>query len=863
MAQPHTHDPLKVSRERYAQNLQIMAGARRSLPQGLVKISGAREDMGQNPDSWESKATDCLYRRHSWSSKFRVRSHIISDSPQGYGLGVFYLTPENAPVAATGANQINVLTVPIMIDSYRLYPLDLFFYKGKPYPLTEDRATRLLTLPDIFKATDQTTRELDRRNDLSHDPKDHLFGRFLGAYGSRGKRSADDAIESRKDLQQYLLPTLVRCLKTSSTRDALSLLAALGVQTDSDTVRDLEASGDFDLMSRIAKKKSSFVDTGTLREFVQGDPLAIFDTPAEEIYREGAKLAGVEVRKTSAAYETRSWWISDPFEGKRKKSAWVAKSRYALTQAVSPRVMRRVDTNGYAFVGQGSRNLSPEVVTSTLVKKTSVAKAEVLSRTDTLLQDFLAGESVLRIRERVKSSNGNMVSVLNMRGSTTSAKAYPLLVVPPPKRFRGRESFKGVVLLPLDPDNPGRGPDLSWRMRSDMAFLTTEGTLLSNSSWMNSHEGTLLLPLSNTPVKSLPKIRNHLGVSFESLSNLQEYRIWYWLTSCGCAVYVTTQSTPVRHGEKNRYKVIAPFFSRDSLPEFKEGSDSGESFWVSTSDVKQCARVSFDGRNVLLIPKDTANTVIRPQDVAFDFIGIPPDKAQDVPDTQSASTEETTPPVQDSDEVTEGTIKLSSVRTAGHVGFTLEGGGCEDFGVLSRSDARGALHALGVRKPLSLLKKSQKNPVLLRYSNAESLRTNAEIVAEVNSRVYAQKHSAVQEFEDTVHAVQPTLRHTLVSLNQVEGIRALQGKASSTTQAASLDQTIDAVLSLGFLSRRNLRKFVAMRPVLEESLSNLCALLLASRIGLTEIPMEPLETAIECMEPILGGLNKLTAVLDS
>lgn len=66
---------------------------------------------------------------------------------------------------------------------------------------------------------------------------------------------------------------------------------------------------------------------------------------------------------------------------------------------------------------------------------------------------------------------------------------------------------------------------------------------------------------------------------------------------------------------------------------------------------------------------------------------------------------------------------------------------------------------------------------------------------------------------------------------------------------------VDAVLSLGFLNPENLSAFVGHIPVLDEAQHRLCDLLLASRIGLREVPEGAVARAVRAMEDVIDGLK--------
>lgn len=71
--------------------------------------------------------------------------------------------------------------------------------------------------------------------------------------------------------------------------------------------------------------------------------------------------------------------------------------------------------------------------------------------------------------------------------------------------------------------------------------------------------------------------------------------------------------------------------------------------------------------------------------------------------------------------------------------------------------------------------------------------------------------------------------------------------------------TVDSVLSLGFVNPNNIHRFVLAQPMLEEVSSVMAKMLLASRMGISDIPEEATSSAISQIQRIIGGLNKLKA----
>jgi hypothetical protein len=69
--------------------------------------------------------------------------------------------------------------------------------------------------------------------------------------------------------------------------------------------------------------------------------------------------------------------------------------------------------------------------------------------------------------------------------------------------------------------------------------------------------------------------------------------------------------------------------------------------------------------------------------------------------------------------------------------------------------------------------------------------------------------------------------------------------------------TADKILGLGFINAENISTFVDMLPMLEEASSNVAEMLMASRLGVTDIPEAALERMIAATEDVIVGLKTL------
>ncbi|NDD05738.1 MAG: hypothetical protein EB078_12610, partial [Proteobacteria bacterium] len=72
-------------------------------------------------------------------------------------------------------------------------------------------------------------------------------------------------------------------------------------------------------------------------------------------------------------------------------------------------------------------------------------------------------------------------------------------------------------------------------------------------------------------------------------------------------------------------------------------------------------------------------------------------------------------------------------------------------------------------------------------------------------------------------------------------------------------QTVDALLSLNFVNPENVSKMVEKLPSLKSAISNLASLLVASRLGIQEIPEQSVSAAMMKLVDVVNGLEALRA----
>ena len=80
-----------------------------------------------------------------------------------------------------------------------------------------------------------------------------------------------------------------------------------------------------------------------------------------------------------------------------------------------------------------------------------------------------------------------------------------------------------------------------------------------------------------------------------------------------------------------------------------------------------------------------------------------------------------------------------------------------------------------------------------------------------------------------------------------------------TKEASKLEegQVVDAALSLNFINSDNVSRFIGFIPYLAECSKMLAQCLLASRLGMNEIPEQETQTAMFRILDVVKGLKKL------
>lgn len=97
----------------------------------------------------------------------------------------------------------------------------------------------------------------------------------------------------------------------------------------------------------------------------------------------------------------------------------------------------------------------------------------------------------------------------------------------------------------------------------------------------------------------------------------------------------------------------------------------------------------------------------------------------------------------------------------------------------------------------------------------------------------------------------------------VKQAKALRRNLIKEASVMDNSQTVDTLLSLNFINPQTLSKFIGKIPQLKSTLSSLCSLALASRLGIEDIPENSVTTASQELINVIDGLENIRASQDT
>ena len=141
----------------YLQGPKSLSQSEKSV---FEKASFMRAKLSPVSSQWGMEITDRLREQHPWIQKYSLEPHI-EEAGEGLGVGFIHVSPRHVPASAPDYDSIGVITIPIVVRELELADLDVFSYKGRFLPLTEQRVDRVLRSVDTFVPADRAERSIN------------------------------------------------------------------------------------------------------------------------------------------------------------------------------------------------------------------------------------------------------------------------------------------------------------------------------------------------------------------------------------------------------------------------------------------------------------------------------------------------------------------------------------------------------------------------------------------------------------------------------------------------------------------------------------------------------------------------------
>jgi hypothetical protein len=140
-----------------------------------------------------------------------------------------------------------------------------------------------------------------------------------------------------------------------------------------------------------------------------------------------------------------------------------------------------------------------------------------------------------------------------------------------------------------------------------------------------------------------------------------------------------------------------------------------------------------------------------------------------------------------------------------------------------------------------------------------SLGASSNKVANILKTAYERGYATVHGLK-TPPTKQEKIAKALPTAKKMQKV-AESFKANLIKEASYIEnsQTVDALLALNFVNPENISKFVSKVPSFKAAISNLASCLLASRLGVQEIPEQSVVSAMMRLVEVVNGLEALRA----
>lgn len=704
------------------------------LASSFAKFSASRVLMGENEERWSQEAHEELLRQHPWLSAFTVSSDMTATTPDGYGVGFFRITPSVVPAAVAGPETVNVITIPIVIRDFRLYPLDLFGHEDQLFPLTEDRVIPLLRLRDAFTEVD---RDFSRLNLKRTTARGVGSGSGSGFFSSTFKGSAAEVRQKVEEL-------------------SMSYAAALdAVPTEADF-----------------------------------DGATVFAELNEKVSEYARPCAAEIVIDKDVQY--RMAWASGMENGKPQVEPFQKSSMAELR----------------------------EIFGDDVVSDALASRHVVLNLND----DDPATLYALLKRDVAKTSSAPMepvrvASFLNKLSMPGPASVQRFIALPKDKyETLLPKEFTGVPVHQFEVGKSNR-----CNSRGLLGVIEQEGWFMEARSWDGDRN---LYCMESLPIDATAAPVGCKGLG-EGSSCDSSYALWQQ----GGAVYgVRVGPHSVDTADGTYWPVVERY-----------GDNYGTLVRISPDFQTAFTEVKGD-TTVLHLPMTAwivAYDGIRSPGQPFTLQGAPaagqeqgfiPEMQEPMPDSLGPEAGQEMPELPH-----DVKVSFDGSRYHAEIGKVFTSG--------KRPEVEFALAAAGVPGRLSNV--LMDSCVIAGKESSAKFRSpyhgaGAEFLKKASSHITTRLGAAGSAPDSAVAGAKWVTRH-------FEG--------DLLKEAGADGAAVDTVLALGFLNEDNLLRYVDMAPTFEKAMSYLCSLLMASRLGLDEVPEPSVEAAIRGIDRILSSLR--------
>lgn len=804
----------------------------------MTKVSLKRSRMGENTSAWETQALQELVSQHPWISSYRTRAVISKDDEQGFGVGFIEVTHKTKPTKSTDEDR-KVVTFPILIDSYELAPFDVCYYAGRYMPATQSRLELLLrsassmTVPTAAESYDAYY--INRLRNWNEQANNTPYKMLSGVKFASLKAPNKDELISL--IYQDILHA-----DQAIDRDKVSAWAK--------SVRD-ESVEEFESLMKESKGRQWLRQHVPMRVHEHGPNCRCKLRPksssfTEEFLSRHQKCLGVEVRRSESSFEHRAMWASSPDDGRAKMSSWKPATFIEVNTSIPDANVSELMETGRTFVSGVVDD--PSIFDPILdTEKTSSVRA-LLEEAEPLIKEAQHIESRLETAtidlhlEKISALKAGAVytAVCGTKPGSPEAALF-CKMVKEHTYFRHVYSLSGAS---------------SRRLRS-VGFLFADGTVLFSQdqyditrccSFVYAEGKESEVP--DTPVRVFPLVKGSDEIN--PVMNDSVPSGWFTCQDGACLFFQGTDAHEVTVDGMRGYKLNS-----------SEG-DYGDAVVLISPIKRIIIQPNFGDSGTLAhtylhLPR-TKTKYFEFNHPGSDIDTASPGDIEDVVKLISYT---------DSSEGRDVDVVKMSSSNDGVIEVTLESAGEDHFSfradrAIPLVDARGVLSehqtkvscaaaGIGPKCTRALMQIVRAHGTKTVKVSAPSYHAGALEVGALDeeTREVAQ---TIEKVASVVESERESLVDTMVDL--YAGMKFGHVKASK-----SFTSTIDGALSLGFLTQSNMVRIVDQLPMLEDLQGFLCTLLVASRLGLREIPEQETTEAVRGIEKILSGLKSLEYVL--